>query len=584
MPTDSALTPPGAAARVGAVRTIAARPFELVAWLSIVAALAIVLATFRDYGVAWDEQGETVYGALLLKYYASWFHDRSAYELVNFRFYGGGFELPAAILARLLPFGAYETRHLLSALLGVVGLVATWRLGRSLGGDRVGVLSLLLLLLNPTWYGHTFINARDVPFASGIACCLLATLRATEEMPRVRLRTAAFFGLALGTTMSVRVGGVVALVFMLLAVALWLLSRAHQGISRGALLGDAGKIAMSLAPALGVAYSTLAVLWPWAVESPLNPVRAFLMFSRFPFDGLDLFGGKLVSARTLPASYLPVLLAVKLPEIVLGGLVLAVLFGLVASWREPRALLGARGRRILTVAFAGTFPIAYFVVCRPVDYNGMRHYLFVVPPLSVVAALGLDGAFRALRYRWARSALAVVITVLALVPLRALFALHPDQYVYFNALIGGPRGAQGRYELDYWGTSLADATRALVRALERRDELPKAGDPPLKVYVCGNVWSAAVYFPETLVPTAHVEDADFQIAIDQFYCKRPPRSERFLSVSRDGALLSYVDDLRAARTTERLAAPEPPDRIDDGDAPTRATWHRAKAPDDVPED
>ena len=31
---------------------------------------------------------------------------------------------------------------------------------------------------------------------------------------------------------------------------------------------------------------------------------------------------------------------------------------------------------------------------------------------------------------------------------------HPNQAVYFNALAGGPRGAFGRYELDYWGNSL----------------------------------------------------------------------------------------------------------------------------------
>src|SRR5215472_5673846 len=77
------------------LRVVAARPFDAAAWLVLGATLVVVLATFRQYGVAWDEQGETVFGTLLLKYYASGFHDHSAFDFVNFRFYGAGFELPA---------------------------------------------------------------------------------------------------------------------------------------------------------------------------------------------------------------------------------------------------------------------------------------------------------------------------------------------------------------------------------------------------------------------------------------------------------------------------------------------------------
>ncbi|HVW27965.1 MAG TPA: glycosyltransferase family 39 protein [Polyangiaceae bacterium] len=583
---DLPLTRRERAARVALLPTWAARPFEASAWLVLGAVLVLVLATFRDYGVAWDEQGETVYGALLLKYYGSFFHDHSAYQFVNFRFYGGGFELPSAILSRLLPFGEYETRHLLSALLGVLGLFATWRLGASVGGERVGLLSLLLLVVNPTWYGHMFINARDVPFASGIACCLLSTSRAIDELPRVRFRTAVLFGLALGMTMSVRVGGVVALVFLSVSLALFVAARARAGAEPRVLARDAGKIAVSLLPALVVAYAVLGALWPWAVESPLNPVRALLMFSRFPFDGMNLFDGRLVPAQGLPAAYLPVLLAVKLPEVVLAGIAFAVAAFAVALLRRPRALLDATGIRLATVAFAAAFPIVYFVVLRPVDYNGMRHYMFVVPPLTVLAAVGVDRVFSALPSRPLQAALGIALVPLAVGPLRALYALHPDQYVYFNALVGGPRGAHGRYELDYWGTSLADATRALVEQLERRGELPHHGHTPLKVYVCGNVWSAAVFFPDGLVATSRIGDADFQIAIDQFYCSHPPQSRRVLGVTREGALLSYVDDLRETHTAERVAVPELPPGHDDlaGIPTTETAWQRPGPSTGVPED
>jgi hypothetical protein len=52
-------------------------------------------------------------------------------------------------------------------------------------------------------------------------------------------------------------------------------------------------------------------------------------------------------------------------------------------------------------------------------------------------------------------ALAVVALGLGLLePALFQWRNHPNQAVYFNVLAGGPRGAFGRYELDYWGNSL----------------------------------------------------------------------------------------------------------------------------------
>jgi len=55
-----------------------------------------------------------------------------------------------AALNTTSPFGTYETRHLFNALVGITGLVGTWKLGRSLGGPRAGFLAALFLSTT-TW-------------------------------------------------------------------------------------------------------------------------------------------------------------------------------------------------------------------------------------------------------------------------------------------------------------------------------------------------------------------------------------------------------------------------------------------------
>jgi Dolichyl-phosphate-mannose-protein mannosyltransferase len=519
--------------------------FDVVAWLVLCAALVVVCATFRDYGIPWDAQGEAEYGELLIRFYTSGFADHSAFNFVNFRFYGGGFELPAALLARISPFAVHETRHLFCALLGLFGLAATWRLARRLGGARAGALAAGMLLLNPSWYGHGFINARDIPFGAGVVTSLLLTLRALEELPRIRWRTRIALGVVIGFTVSVRVGGVLALLFLAVPIALWLLGRARSGAARSDVARELARIAAALASIAGVAYCVMIVFWPWAALSPLNPLRALLMFSRFPFEANVLFGGALVPARDLPAAYLPVQFLVRSPESLLAGLALAAAFGCIALRRGLSQLLELQRLKLVAVGFAALFPFVYFVLLRPVAYNGMRHFLFVIPPLSVLAALAFDRSLR-VKSPAVRSALAVGLALAALAQTRALIALHPDQYTYFNRLAGGPRGAHGRFELDYWGTSLEEATDLLVGELE--DDIPRpAAHRPYKVYVCGNVWSASTFFPNWLVPVERIEQADFQIAIDNFFCKHAKGSRRVAEVAREGAVLSYVEDLRPAR-------------------------------------
>lgn len=501
--------------------------------------LALALLTFRSYGIAWDEQGENVYGELLIRFYASGFTDRSAFEFVNFRFYGGGFELPAALLARVLPWSAYETRHLLSVLVGIAALIATCCAARKLGGARAGLLAALLLAFNPCWYGHTFINARDVPLAAGIMGCLWLSLRMLDELPRVRARTAIAYGAVLGWMLSVRVGAVIALAFLGVLLGLWLAVRARAGVAE--LPALILQIARSLAPALPAALALIAVLWPWALLAPGNALEALHMFSRFPFDGTVLFRGDVLPATALPSSYVPVYLAVTQPEALLAGVALAAALALRSVRRAPA--LGPRAIGIATVACSALAPVAYFVLARPVAYNSMRHFLFVVPLLTVLAALAFDHAIEPAPWRSVRVATLALLAALFLLHASDLVRLHGNQYLFFNRLVGGVRGAQGRYELDYWGTSLREATERLVAELERRGERPAPGKA-FKAYVCGNVYSASEYFPSWIEPVDRRQDADFHIAIASYYCEDRPGRRNIIEATRAGATLSIVEDLR----------------------------------------
>ena len=134
----------------------------------------------------------------------------------------------------------------------------------------------------------------------------------------------------------------------------------------------------------------MALVWPWSMIDPRNPIRAVAYFSHFfekPWR--ELFAGELVPVIEMPRSYVPTLFALQLPEIFLA-LALAGIAGAVMG--VCRHDLPARRRVVLLLlVLAGTLPILATVLARPAMYNGIRHFVFVLPPLAVLG--GLAGAW-----------------------------------------------------------------------------------------------------------------------------------------------------------------------------------------------
>src|SRR5215212_9751343 len=101
---------------------------------TLIVAAAIVVLTFGDYGLGWDDYTHAEYGDLLVAFFASGFRDKRALSWVNLYMYGGGFDLLGALIAKLLPFTTFETRRLVGGAVGLIGLLAVWRTGRRIGG------------------------------------------------------------------------------------------------------------------------------------------------------------------------------------------------------------------------------------------------------------------------------------------------------------------------------------------------------------------------------------------------------------------------------------------------------------------
>lgn len=530
-------------------------------WASaiLIAALAVlVAATFQDYGISNDEEVQHRYGELLVNFYASGFADRSAFEFNDLFYYGGLFDIAAIPLADLLPFEIYETRHLLSAGIGILGVVAVWRLGRFLAGARTGFCAAVLLALTGAWYGGMFNHTKDVPFAAAMAWGVFFICRLLAEFPKPRPWTVIGFGVALGTSLGIRVGGLLLFVYAGLAVAIWLFGGDDRQTPRD-LVRAAASISARLLPAGILAVAIMAFSWPWAVLDPLNPLRALEHFSnvKFPID--TILAGQVMRVYDVPASYLPVYFIIKLPLILLTGLIASLSY-VVYRRLHPAADLPRSSHvqhlGLIVTAVAAGFPIVWFIVDDLPASDGIRHFLFVIPPMAVLAGFGLDRFLIALslRSRLPARLAAVAVAGAMLFQANVLMQLHPYENVDYNALVGGLAGAQRRYVMDYWANTVPEATRALAAKLKAERSSGARGGP-YKVFVCSGRESFVAVAPPYLIWTRRAEEADFVIASTHMNCDTYVRGKTIYQVARMGVVLAVVRDRRGM-----TAGVDPPPR------------------------
>lgn len=513
----------------------------------------VVIATLGDYGLTYDEAPHISYGERVLAFYT---HGFGASGAVRNSSYGAAFDLLAALVRRVSPWDAYRTNHVLCALTAELGLLGTWRLGRVLAGPLGGLLGLLFLVLTPVYYGHQFNNPKDIPFAAGYVWCLYfiarlvraASTRGAEVVASLGGRRFwGWLGLSLALGMCVRVGGAILIGYLVLFLVLvtlerwWLESRAAAAALRPVWLGALAAIAGG--------WLLMIASWPRVLLDPVQgPRSAIETVSKYTaYDSPTLLDGRIIPSQKVPWSYLPTYFAFQLPELstlcFVAALVLSAalsLWALAQRRRQPWLWL-------LSCA-AVLVPPLYAIVRGSTLYNGLRHFLFIIPPLSVLA-----GAFVALllraaaaRGRVALGAGLVVLGAFCADQTWVLYRTHPHQHAFFNRVSGGLAHAVDRYETEYYGSVYQELNEKLAREVwtTRRDEYLNR---TFLVAGCGS----NLFFKQNLplnfqyTPMRNAANADYYATYARDGCLKRFRDRKLVtSVERDGAPLGVARDMK----------------------------------------
>lgn len=400
-----------------------------------------------DYGVTGDEEVQRIYGDKALAFYETMGEDKSCLDYKNLYYYGAFFEVLTSAVTKYFfseEMDPYTVRHFINALFGVLLILFTGRLAYKVSDSwKIAFWALLFCFLYPRLFGHAMNNPKDIPFACFFTMGLIYIVALFKEFPRISVKTIIGFTLAFGLAFGIRVGAVLLIPFLgLFGLVALIWHRKEMNMQRFLKVLRNGVIMVLGGYIIGLLF------WPYALQSPLkNPWVAFGEMGNFSTGIRMLYNNFHYWSDNLPWYYLPHWLYMSSTVVVIMGFLLSVV-GLVLQKGKKRVLLAL-------LFFVFLFPPAYAILSNASYYDGIRHFLFIIPVMIVLSSVGWISREHWLpaRMKWVNE---TVMSILLILPLYWMIKSHPNQYIYFNEFTGSIAGNYGYNEMDYWMNSMKE--------------------------------------------------------------------------------------------------------------------------------
>ena len=443
-PPPLAIPPQLAGKTAAALHFLVAHSGLLTCALFLLAGLALA----GDYGVNYDEYDQRQIALGNLNYLLGR-ADHIATSHYHDRVYSAVIELPLLLAERAAglsdPHYINRLRLTLIHLVFILGAFFCYRLAWHLSGSRlIALLALLIFLLHPRLYAHSFFNSKDLPFLSVFVLALYLLERAFR-----RDTLGAFFllGIGVGLLTNLRIMGAMLFPAIIAMRGLdWFYAGA--GPERKRILVTAGLFTLT-------AGLTLYALSPYAWTNPLDYLLTNLALTvNHPAVWPQLFQEEWLLSNALPPHYNAVWFGITTPPLLLLLGLVGMAAAAIQGFRRPGAAFRntrLRFRLLLLAVFL--LPALAASLLGSVQYDNWRHLYFIYAPFALLAAWGGGGLAAALarRRRWPAGMYGLTAAGLGLILLQ-MTQLHPLQYDHFNFLVDRhtPDYLRTHYWMDQW--------------------------------------------------------------------------------------------------------------------------------------
>jgi len=479
--------------------------------------VVLVFLTYKNYGVTWDE----VYYIQIGRHYTIQILDvlKIPHNLIEYNFnpsnlhlqsHGVFFDVLVILLTPLFRSFNLEIYHLIKALLALFSFIFLYSILIKFLSNKWALLGVILLLLFPHFYGDIFNNSIDIPTLTIFTLYLYLFLHFINKKDSfIRL-------ILLSFSLSILINQRIVFLYAFLLTCLFLIKK----------------------PKLIFLLSTFTFIFlhlthPYLWQHPIIGFFNILKTSNsFPFTAANLFNGQFVEANQLPWYYIPKLMAITSPLSTLGLFIIGNFYLLFSIFNKkiPSKL------KMTYAYFLSLFyiPLIIVFIMRPVLYDSWRHFLFLTMPFIIIAVFGAYAISR-IKNNLIKIILFGLIAINLLQTAFEMKTLHPYQYVYYNSLVGGLKGADRKYETDYWGATYKEAVLWFNKNINNPNKIyyiATQGDPLSSVY----------YFKKNMIFTNDYNKVNYIISFTRWNSDQQYTGKTIYKVEREGVPLVYIKE------------------------------------------
>jgi len=419
-------------------------------------------------GLSSDEYFHHINGLVRYKFLTS-FGEIQKFEFRNNQFYPGLYDTISYALGQiifLINKKLYAENidvimHFVNISFSTLSILGLYLLTQKLFNKKIALITTLLTLLNPFFFGHMGMNSKDIiVFFAFVWSCYYFYLYCVEE--KKLIKNLILFSLFFGFGCGVRLTFVVVIFPVIIVGLFYLLKKFKSNYSY-----FAKRLILHIPVVFFISVSLVIFCWPHIMveiskgnffEFISLVIKNTINWNDGPKIGL--LNGNFYEVFNTPKSYFLYVVVYRLPyyfTLLIIASYLLLSFKKINSNNEIENCT----QKFFLVNLIAFFPILLALILGVNIYDNLRLFLFIIPLFCIIAAFSFNYLFNTFKDS--------IITKLSVMTLLALFLLSfyrfilltPYQYTYVNYSFPSLGKSVEKFEQDYWGTSYKELVNNL---------------------------------------------------------------------------------------------------------------------------
>ena len=438
----------------------------------IISAISLLILfawwTSLSIGLSSDEYFHHINGMKRYNFLTS-FGDDENFQFRNNEFYPGLYDTLSYAIGQIIliinkKFYANNidiVMHSVNIFFSTLSILGLYLFSKKIFNKNIALISVLLTLLNPFFFGHMGMNSKDiVVFFSLIWFSYYFYLYCSENERLIKnLLLASFF---LGFGCGVRLTFLVVVFPVIICGLIYLYNKYRS---------DYLNLIKRLIPHIFITFFItiffVVLCWPHifkAIQSD-NLLRFLSIIIKNTINWNDgpkigLLNGEYYEVFNTPKSYFVYFVFYRLP--IYFSILLIFSYYLIFSKKlKIRDEIVDFNNKFLIINLIAFFPILLVLILSANVYDNIRLFLFVIPFFCIITSFSINQLLKTFKDNTKNKIFVFIILILFSFSFYRFIILTPYQYTYVNYVYPSYEKTIDKFEQDYWGTSYKELVRKM---------------------------------------------------------------------------------------------------------------------------